>query len=130
MTDEERPDRPRCAGRTAADHPCPDRARLGSRFCGRHVDQRPEPPVTYLTERLSAHTRRPRRVHLGYAAPDAPTLLCTGTIARTPPRYDPTLGLCPRCRPLAVEAVGRGELEPDTLRRWNLGEPNVDEARP
>jgi hypothetical protein len=47
-----------------------------------------------------------------------------------PGAYNATLKLCPTCRRHALGAVERGELEPDTLRRWQLGEPNVDEARP
>lgn len=123
------PDRVQCHGTIGDSRPCLDRARPGSRYCARHIGQRPTVPREYLDECLSVRPN-PTRVHLRYREHGAPLrLLCTGSLAR--PWQQPPVGLrtCPRCRRLALEAVGRGELEPDTLRRWNLGEPNVDEAR-
>jgi hypothetical protein len=124
-----RPDRPPCAGTMRDSNPCPNRARLGSRYCTLHHEQRPAVPVPYLCERVSTRFATPRRVHLGYLDADPPWLLCTGSLARSPRSYDPTMSLCPNCRPLIVAAVDRGEVEPDDFRRWRLGEANVDEAR-
>lgn len=108
--------------------PCPDRARLGSRFCGRHEGQMPATPVRYLRECLSAVVPRPTRVHLSYLEQSPARLLCTGSSALAGVVLS-GLAVCPRCRGLAREAVARGELEPDDVRRFDLGEPNVDEAR-
>lgn len=126
---DDRPDRPTCAGVTLTGARCPRRAHLGSRYCRTHAEQAPVALVAYLAETTSGRTRNPGRVHLRYA--DGAALLCTGTPAdvRGGP-YPATLHPCPRCRAIAVEAVDRGEVEPDDLRRWRLGEPNVDEARP
>jgi hypothetical protein len=122
----DRPDRPFCAGITTLDERCAFRARLGSRFCSRHTGQRPDVPLPYLVECLSKLAPHPSRVHLHYSG--SGMLLCTGTSARGP-QHRPDLKPCPDCRRLAVEAVERGEVEPDHLRRWNLGEPNVDEQQ-
>lgn len=126
---DDRPDRPRCAGLTVGGDPCVRRARLGSRYCRTHAEQAPVVPVAYLVETTSRRTRSPGRVHLRYAE-GIRMLLCTGTPADLGGGpYPATLHPCPRCRAIAVEAVDRGELEPDDLRRFRLGEPNVDERR-
>jgi hypothetical protein len=125
----DRPDVPTCRGTTGEGRPCPYRARLGSRYCARHAGQLPDTPVDYLAE-LVARVSRPGRVHLAYRehGPAGPRLLCTGSPGM---RWRPTtLPVCADCRMLAGLAVARGEVEPDHLRRWNLGEPNVDEVRP
>ncbi len=127
MPDTDRDDRPMCAGRTLLGSSCVHRARLGSRFCGTHAEQAPVVPVAgYLVETTAARTRHPGRVHLRYSG--GSTLLCTGTPATAEySRLTGVLKPCPTCRSLALIAVDRGELEPDDLRRFRLGEPNVDE---
>lgn len=129
MTTE--PDRMQCSGTIGDSRACEDRARPGSRYCGRHIGQAPATPVTYLGECASVRYAYPMgRVHLRLLEHGAPIrLLCTGTRARPLGGPAPGALTCPRCRALALDAVARGELEPDELPRWNLGERNVDEAR-
>lgn len=126
MSADDRDDVPRCAGVRLSGGQCAARARLGSRFCGRHESQVPPVPLPYLVECVSRRVAVPARVHLHY--PGVDRLLCTGSPARG---LVPGMGrrTCPRCRALAVEAVARGEVEPDHLRRWNLGEPNINERQ-
>lgn len=125
----------RCAALVGDGNRCPHRPRPGSRFCGvpGHLEQRPQPPLAWLTE------GRARRAPVGSSVPrlhllvmrsaseGGDVLLCTERPAGH--RAAPVVAhVCRRCRLLALEAVARGEVEPDHLRRWDLGEPNVDEV--
>jgi hypothetical protein len=105
--------------------PCGNRVRPGSRFCGVHGRIPPATQAAYLGEVVSGWAARPTRRHLAYLS--GSTLLCTGTAAAPLPGHGAPRKVCDDCRALALAAVARGELEPDDLRRWKLGEPNVDE---
>jgi hypothetical protein len=119
---------PTCAGHYRTGAPCARPAEAGSRYCWQHVEQRPAEPLPYLVETRSALSRsRAPLVHLRYV--EARWVLCTRSPARDVSGPALAARVCGRCRDLAVAAVQRGELEPDTLRRFTLGEPNVDEAR-
>lgn len=119
-----------CAGRYRhTDRPrCNGRAQRWSRYCKLHGDQRPDVPVRWLVE---GRTRRAPEVMLHLLAtrlegPDV--VLCSQRPAgKRDEHAPPSARICPRCRSLALKAVAAGEVEPDHLRRWELGEPNVDE---
>lgn len=123
----------RCAGHYADGSRCSYGAKRASRYCTIHRAQRPDAPVRWLVEgrtrrapELLLHLLAVGEVEPWGAVPDS--VLCSRRPAgKRDEHAPPSARVCPRCRGLALDAVAAGEVEPDHLRRWELGEPNIDE---